>query len=1096
MRFTMFRGLRFHLLLLVLLASVPSFMLVAGLSIQRRRADTSEVQATSVRVAMLASTELDSLIASTRNLLVGLSQAPDVRSAGPSCERVMRMVHSQSPIYTVMGVAMPDGRFVCSSIPSPVVDLSDRRHFRAAVDQKALGIGDFVIGRASGKASLNIAMPILDDTSDVMSVVIAAIDLEAIGQMAARANLPEGSTLKVLDPNGTVLAAYPPGNGVIGQSIAEHPLFLAIKSSGGEGATETSGLDGRARLYTFQPLAPSEARSPTVVVGIPTEVAYGPANLMLAQGIMALIFIGGLALLIAWLSGEAIILKRVERILHATRRLAAGDLGARTGVTRNDGELGELAKAFDIMAYELQRRDEEHHALEHSLEEGRSRLERESERLLTLHRVSAQLSGDTLDVNTVLDEVLQSAVALVGAGDGATFHVWDEDTQRLRRVRAWGIPAEHASLPLRPGEGIVGQVFASGEALIVNDYPAWSGAAPSGRASKVRRALAVPMRHAGHRIGVLMVGANAEDERPFDADDVRLVGLLADQAAATLETTRLYVGIAAQLSRMHALTRLNQVIFSTLDRKTVLAEIARAAAEIFEAPFVAFWVLDPETQTLKSQAFSDDEIGLALRSRTLTLFEAGFGDCVPDAWTHVEIADAVEDQRIAMPSWWARHGLKTYYGVPIVGDDRQLLGLLALYGTDRFHFSEGDRDLLDSFVALAAVAVRNAFLYEAETVARQLAEQANRSKSEFLSRMSHELRTPLNAILGFAQILGMARLEARDAEAVGHILHAGKHLLGLIDDVLDIERIEAGRLPINLEPLPVADLVGELLDLVQPTANGRSVTIRTYGLDELSVLGDRQHLRQVLLNLLSNAVKYNHEGGRVTLSAEPVDGEQVKLAVRDTGDGISQERMRQLFNPFDRLGAERTGVQGTGLGLVIARSLTEAMGGEIGVESTVGQGTTFWVQLPLAANARPTLSVLPPTTEDPAPAPPTLRQSILYVEDNRPNALLVERSLAWRPQVRLLTAETASEGLALARAQHPLLILADLHLPDMSGAELLAELRSAPDTAHIPVVVLSADANREQIDRLLAAGAHAYLTKPFDVRAFLGIVDRFLQEAS
>jgi signal transduction histidine kinase len=462
----------------------------------------------------------------------------------------------------------------------------------------------------------------------------------------------------------------------------------------------------------------------------------------------------------------------------------------------------------------------------------------------------------------------------------------------------------------------------------------------------------------------------------------------------------------------------------------------------------------------------------------------------------VEIVKASDDARIAMPSWWETHALQTYYGVPIVGDEGALLGILALYGRERLHFSAGDRDLLDSFVALAAVAVRNASLYEAETMARQLAEQANRSKSEFLSRMSHELRTPLNAILGFAQILELARLQSRDAEAVGHILTAGKHLLGLIDEVLDIERIETGHLAITIESVPVHELLGGLSDLVQTMAASRSITLDLRGLDGVIVQADRQQLRQVLLNLLTNAVKYNREGGSVTVACEQRESGQVRINVRDTGPGISAARMSYLFNPFDRLGAEKSGVQGTGLGLTIARTLTEAMGGQLGVESVVGHGTTFWVQL------EGTVSTAPPVTA--AIEPPvelaehaaTRRRHILYVGHDRPSAQLAERTLAWRPQVRLLTAETGEEGVQLARRQQPLLILVDPHISGMTGAELLMQLQADAGTAEIPVVVLSADTDREQIEQLVAAGARTHLRKPLDVRAFLGIVDEILLEAS
>jgi CheY-like chemotaxis protein len=256
-----------------------------------------------------------------------------------------------------------------------------------------------------------------------------------------------------------------------------------------------------------------------------------------------------------------------------------------------------------------------------------------------------------------------------------------------------------------------------------------------------------------------------------------------------------------------------------------------------------------------------------------------------------------------------------------------------------------------------------------------------------------------------------------------------------------------------------------------------------------------------VLSVLTNAITYNHAGGRVSIACQTPSPESVRIAIADTGPGISAEQMARLFDPFDRLGAERTGVQGTGLSLTIAQALAKAMGGQLDASSVVGSGSTFWLDLPRAAErgevvaapvARLAHSDAPP--DAPAPACPEPCY-VLYVEDDRQNALLVRRSLAWRPDVTLLSVESAVDGLTLARDHLPSLILTDLHLPDMSGAEMLARLRDDDSTAQIPVVIVSADADEHQSERLLAAGARAYLTKPFDVRAFLGIVDEILQEA-
>jgi PAS domain S-box-containing protein len=386
-----------------------------------------------------------------------------------------------------------------------------------------------------------------------------------------------------------------------------------------------------------------------------------------------------------------------------------------------------------------------------------------------------------------------------------------------------------------------------------------------------------------------------------------------------------------------------------------------------------------------------------------------------------------------------------------------------------------------------------AALEEELRLAKLAAEQANEAKSEYLSRMSHELRTPLNAILGFAQLLELDDLADEQRENLAHILSGARHLLALINEVLDIAAIEAGRLSLSLEPVALADVAAETVSLIRPLADQHSIVL--VGPDvacATHVLGDRQRLKQVLLNLLSNAVKYNREGGSVQLACEPVDGGRLRIKVTDTGLGIPPESVERLFVPFERVGSEHSAIEGTGLGLPLSKRLAEAMGGTLDLASTPQQGSTFWVELPLVegpvqrdertgqADARP--------AEEPAePAGPAL--TVLYIEDNLSNLRLVERVLGRRPGVRLITAMRPQLGLDLAADHHPDLVLLDLHLPDMPGEAVLRRLQAEPRTAGIPVVILSADARPGLIQRLLEQGARGFLTKPLDVRELLEVLD-------
>jgi PAS domain S-box-containing protein len=429
-----------------------------------------------------------------------------------------------------------------------------------------------------------------------------------------------------------------------------------------------------------------------------------------------------------------------------------------------------------------------------------------------------------------------------------------------------------------------------------------------------------------------------------------------------------------------------------------------------------------------------------------------------------------------------------------MGGTRQLTGLRA--DGERFPLEasisragEGDA-LLMTVMARDVTQIRQA---EKAQLARIAAEAANSAKTEFLSRISHELRTPLNAVLGFAELLrneAQGSLNARQQEQLGLVLQAGHHLRLLIGEMLDISRIESGQLQVEMRDFELCELLAGALRMCEPQASERRVSLQTGFTPGCTVLmrSDPARLHQVLLNLLSNAIKYNRAEGWVRLELER-DLHFVHIVVRDNGLGMSAEQQAQLFQPFNRLGRERSDVEGTGIGLVLVRQLVGLLGGEISVSSRLGEGTVVRVTLP-ASDGRALAELARPHAEP-------MRQGekrglVLYIEDNPINTILVEQLLSRWPDTQLVTAVDGASGLERARALRPDVVLLDMQLPDMSGMDVLRELKGDTATRDLVVVALSASAVPKDVAAARAAGALDYWTKPIDFDAFLDGLGRLL----
>jgi len=856
-------SVRVSLLVLVLLAGLPGLALTLYTGLEQRRSTAARVQAEAMQLVRLTSAEEKRLIDETRVLLIDMARHPEVRRRqDAACTALLLDLLRLYPRYANLGAVDPAGNAFCSAVPfTQRVNIADRAYFRRAVQTRGFAVGEYQIGRITGKASVNAGYPVLDSNGRVQAVVFAALSLGWLNELAAEAQLPPGAALSVVDARGTILARHPDPERWVGRSLPEVPSIKAILVKGGEGTTEATGVDGVRRLYAFAPLTRlPEAGGPFVSIGIPTAVAYAGANRLLLRNFVGMAVVILVALAAAWWAGDLLLLRRLQALVRATNRLGTGDLSVRTGVPHGGGEFGRLARAFDDMADALQKREAEAIAAEAALRASEERLRLLVEQLPAI--------------------------------------VWTMDPE-LRFTSSQG--AGLANLGLRPDQ-VVGKT--------IYEY--------------------------------------------FQTDDPEFPPIAAHRGAVRGESVTYDLG----------------------------------------------W---------GSRAYQN----------------------------HVE---------------------------PLRDTAGRMIGVLGI----ALDVTERER---------------------ARETVRQ-AEAANLAKSEFLSRMSHELRTPLHSVLGFAQLLQMDSLRAEQAESVQQILKAGRHLLELINEVLDITGIEAGRVSVSPEPVQVGELVRESLDLIAPMAAAKHIHLhgRTAGASDAFVRADRQRLKQVLLNLLSNAVKYNRPEGTVVVALSEPAPRLVRILVSDTGPGIPADRLERLFKPFERLHADQMGVEGIGLGLALSKRLVEAMGGQIGVETTVGAGSTFWVELPLVQSPLDAsgLAAAGPTR------PGEVERTILYVEDNLANVRLVERILARRPGVRLLTAMQGRLGLDLIREHRPDLVLLDINLSDLQGDEVMRLLREDARTKEIPIVVISATEDRRILKRLLAEGARAYLTKPLDAQRLLSLLDEIL----
>ena len=545
------------------------------------------------------------------------------------------------------------------------------------------------------------------------------------------------------------------------------------------------------------------------------------------------------------------------------------------------------------------------------------------------------------------------------------------------------------------------------------------------------------------------------------------------------------------------------------------AVVSVTALRDSQAAIIGYLLIGTDNSARKK--IEADQLELAQRLRdhqfyTRSLFESNI-DAIMTTDPHCIITDvnkqmelltgSTRDELIGSP-------FKNYFtdperaekGIKLVLSDKKVInyeltarardGRKTVVSFNATTFYDRNRKLQGVFAAARDFTERKQLELDLES-AKSVAERANLAKSDFLSGMSHELRTPLSAILGFAQLLesGSPPPSPGQKRSLDQILQAGWYLLELINEILDLALIESGKLSMSLEPVSLPEIMHECEAMIESQAEKRGISVNFIHVDAPNfVKADRIRLKQVLINLLSNAIKYNRVGGKVVVESAACQTNSIRISVRDTGEGLSPEQLAQLFQPFYRLGQEENSVQGTGIGLTVSKRLIESMGGIIGVDSTVGKGSVFWIELEQTTKPQASANVSAYIEAPSVQVQGSVQLcTLLYVEDNPANLMLVEEIIARRSDIRLLSARDGNSGIELARASLPDVILMDINLPDISGLQALKILAADPATAHIPVVALSANAIPRDIENGLEAGFFSYLTKPIKVKEFMDSLD-------
>jgi signal transduction histidine kinase/HAMP domain-containing protein len=956
------RSLRARLIQLVLLAVLPALGVILYSAAEQRRLAKSSAESEALRAVRVLAVSHERLIDSTRHVLLALSRLNTMRKGdSQACNSQLSELIEEYPLYTNLGVVNLNGDLVCSAraVVKPI-NIADRPYFIKAVQSAAFAIGEYQIGRVSGRANLNLAYPIFDDAGEVEGIVFAGLDLASFTEIIAAAQLPESYTLTVVDRRGTILARHPNPESWLGKPLVESGLSEDFLGRG-EGIAESIGPDGKEHLYGFKSLGDVSGKGDLQIsMSIPSEIALSEANWVLKRNLAALVIVGILALVAAWFGSEIFVLRQLNALVTTTEKIGNGDLSARTGLFHTDNEIGRLAAAFDKMAAILElRRVEAANAKEQNakLYEAARRSEGEIAALHSLTIAATQ----SLDLDVVLKEAIHEVTKIFNF-DATRIFLFNAELTELHVKAAFESRPEfwNEAVRFRRGESIVGRVAETGESFIFDDIvadPRYLALTSSKSSLKAQaRFLGMFPIKTKLKIWGAMVCVG-KTPRTLDPAEVELLGSMTNQIGIAVENATLYQQTATKARELSALYSIAAIGSESLDINTALDKTMHEVLRIFGFDAARIYVRQGDAGELHLMAHAGFPENMRLiknyrigEGRVGKAFETGEPMIAEDMQTDAMYV------RMAHNKVMLRAGFRSSFLIPIKVRNEGL-GVMNFLGKQPHKFSEADQQLIKSIAYNLGITLGNANLFSQIKQKSMELENANKGKDEFLGVISHELRTPLNVIKGYTELVRsqvFGNINPEQDKALGKIVNQTMDLLSMINQVLQVTTIHAGAAKVNCADIDLCALLDELKSNYAIPTKKEVVLEWHYSRDLPAFVSDDEKLKAVIQNLVNNALKFTDKGSISIFARGILEEQAIEIKIADTGMGIPKEQIETIFAMFQQVDSSTTRKHGgIGLGLYIVKTFTELLGGRVSLQSEVGKGSVFTVTLPSgAANGR------------------------------------------------------------------------------------------------------------------------------------------------